>query len=65
MTREWAKRIIENPENLLVRLDDAQEEVEQENQALFERLSIIEEQMTQCQNQLDRLLDLYSVPYQE
>ena len=59
MVWEWAKIIIENPENLRVGLDDAQQELEQQNQALFERLGIIEEQMAQYQNQLDRLLDLY------
>jgi len=51
--------IIEDPENLRVGLDEVQEELEQENQALFERLGIIEEQIAQYQNQLDRLLDLY------
>ena len=59
MVWEWAKMIIENPENLRVGLDDAQKELEQENQALFERLGIIEDQMNQYQDQLDRLLDLY------
>ena len=34
-------------------------QLEQENQALFERLGIIEEKITQYQCQLDRLLDLY------
>jgi hypothetical protein len=33
--------------------------LEQENQALFERLSIIDEQIMDYQTQLDRLLDLY------
>ncbi|NOH04977.1 MAG: hypothetical protein HND47_24885 [Chloroflexi bacterium] len=56
---EWAKMIIESPENLRVGLDDVQKELEQENQSLFNRLGIIEEQMTQYQSQLDKLLDLY------
>jgi site-specific DNA recombinase len=56
---EWAKTIIESPENLRVGLDDAQKELKQENQALFERLGIIEEQMAHYQSQLDKLLDLY------
>lgn len=59
ITWEWAKTIIEHPDNLRVGLDEAQKELEQENKALFERLGIIEEQMGTYQNQLDRLLDLY------
>ncbi|MBE7433119.1 MAG: recombinase family protein [Anaerolineales bacterium] len=56
---EWAKMIIESPENLRVGLDDVQKELEQENQSLFNRLGILEEQMSQYQSQLDKLLDLY------
>ena len=42
---EWAKMIIENPENLREGLDGVQQELQRENQALFERLGIIEEQI--------------------
>lgn len=56
---EWAKMIIESPKNLRVGLDEVQQELQQENQALFERITIIEEQITNYQSQLDRLLDLY------
>jgi site-specific DNA recombinase len=56
---EWAKAIIENPENLRHGLDGVQQELMQENQALLERLQIIEDQINQHQFQLDRLLDLY------
>ena len=40
---EWAKMIIENPENLRAGLDGVQNELQQENQALLDRLSIIDE----------------------
>lgn len=56
---EWAKMIIESPENLRVGLDGVQRELEEQNRALIERLQIIEEQIAQYQAQLDRLLDLY------
>jgi site-specific DNA recombinase len=56
---EWAKMIIENPENLRVGLDGVQNELQQANQALLDRLSIIDEQMQEHQKQLDKLLDLY------
>ena len=56
---EWAKMIIENPENLRHGLDGVQQELMEENQALIERLNIVQEQMDQHQAQLDRLLDLY------
>jgi hypothetical protein len=36
-----------------------QQELEQENRALFQRIGIIEDQMNQYQSQLDRLLDLH------
>ena len=55
----WVRTIIENPHNLKEGLDGVQQELEQENQALIERLQIIEDQMRQYQGQLDRLLDLY------
>ena len=56
---EWAKMIIESPENLKDGLDMVQQELQQENQALFERIGIVEEQINNYQAQLDRLLDLY------
>ncbi len=56
---EWAKLIIENPENLRVGLDGVQSELQQANQALLDRLAIIDEQMQEHQKQLDKLLDLY------
>jgi len=56
---EWAKAIIENPENLRKGLNDVQNELQQENQTLLDRLAIIEEQMQIYQKQLDKLLDLY------
>lgn len=56
---EWAKAIIENPQNLRSGLDNLQNELERANQALFERLSIIEDQIQENQKKLDKLLDLY------
>lgn len=56
---EWAKMIIENPENLREGLDGVQQELQHANQALFERLDIVKEQIEKYQEQLDRLLDLY------
>jgi len=56
---EWAKMIIQSPENLRVGLDGVQQELEEQNRSLIERLQIIEEQISSHQSQLDRLLDLY------
>ena len=56
---EWVRMIVENPQNLKEGLDGVQHELEQENQSLIERLQIIEDQMKQYQDHLDRLLDLY------
>jgi site-specific DNA recombinase len=56
---EWAKMIIESPESLKQGLDDVQQELMEQNQALLERLTILEDQMNRHQSQLDRLLDLY------
>jgi site-specific DNA recombinase len=55
----WAKMIIENPENLRLGLDNLQSELQQTNQALFDRMAIIDEQIQEYQKQLDKLLDLY------
>ncbi|GAB4540864.1 MAG: hypothetical protein Fur002_08300 [Anaerolineales bacterium] len=56
---EWAKMIIENPKNLRSELDNTQNELQQTNQALFDRMAIIDEQIQEYQKQLDKLLDLY------
>ncbi|MCB9112212.1 MAG: recombinase family protein [Anaerolineales bacterium] len=56
---KWAKMIVEDPENLRYGLDLIQEELHHENSALLDRLSIIEEQISAYQAQLDKLLDLY------
>ena len=56
---EWAKMIIESPGHLKQGLDNVQQELLEQNQALLERLSILEDQMSKYQSQLDRLLDLY------
>jgi site-specific DNA recombinase len=56
---EWVKEIIENPDNLRLSLEGIQEELEQANQALFDRMAIIEDQIQANQKQLDKLLDLY------
>ncbi|MBK8421043.1 hypothetical protein [Candidatus Villigracilis saccharophilus] len=51
--------IIENPENLRVGLDNVQNELQQTNQALLDRLAFIDVQIQEHQKQLDKLLDLY------
>ncbi len=56
---EWVKMIIENPDNLRVGLDNVQDELQKTNQALIDRLSIIDFQIQEQQKQLDKLLDLY------
>ncbi len=56
---QWAKSIVENPENMRVGLDNVQNEFEQANQSLYTRMEIIDEQVQEHQKQLDRLLDLY------
>ncbi len=55
----YHKHIIENPENVRVGLEEVQNELQHANQALFDRLAIIQEQTKEYQGQLDRLLDLY------
>ena len=55
----WVKGIIENPDNLRVGLDGIQNELQLANQALFDRLAIIDDQIQEHQTQLDKLLDLY------
>lgn len=59
ITWQWAKCIIENPENLRNGLDGVQNELQQANQSLLDRLSIIDDQIQEYQKQLDKLLDLY------
>jgi site-specific DNA recombinase len=56
---EWVKMIIDNPDNLRVGLDGVQNELQRTNQALLDRLAIIEDQIQEQQKQLDKLLDLY------
>jgi len=56
---EWVKMIIDNPDNLRVGLDGVQNELQQTNQALLDRLIIIDDQIKEQQKQLDKLLDLY------
>jgi site-specific DNA recombinase len=55
----WVRGIIENTDNLRDGLQESQAQLEQEHRTLFERLSIIDEQIQDYQKQLNRLLDLY------
>jgi site-specific DNA recombinase len=55
----WVREIIEDTDNLRDGLQESQTQLEQEHRTLFERLSIIDEQIQEYQMQLDRLLDLY------
>jgi hypothetical protein len=50
---DWAGCVIDNPDNLRNGLEMIQSELEQANQALFNRLSIIDQQTQEYQNQLD------------
>ncbi len=50
---------MQHPEKLAEGLHGTQAEAEQTNQALHERLTIIESQLAESQKQLSRLLDLY------
>ena len=56
---EWTKKLIEDPGNLRIGLDNIQDELQQANQALLDRLAIIDDQIQEQQKQLDKLLDLY------
>jgi hypothetical protein len=56
---EWVKMIIENPDNLRVGLDGFQNELQQTNRTLLDRLAVIDNQVQEHQKQLDKLLDLY------
>jgi site-specific DNA recombinase len=56
---EWVRTIMQNPASLAAGLRASQAEKEQANQALRERLSLIESQLQEKETELKRLLDLY------
>ncbi|MBI4789319.1 MAG: recombinase family protein [Chloroflexi bacterium] len=56
---QWVKTTMQNPKSLTAGLRASQAETEQANQTLRERLSIVESQLHEKQNELKRLLDLY------
>jgi site-specific DNA recombinase len=56
---QWVKDIIQHPESLAEGLLNIQEETNRANQALLDRLSIVEAQLAETEVQLSRLLDLY------
>lgn len=56
---QWVKRILMDPPSLAEGLRASQSENQQTNQALQERLALIDAQLTDTQCQLTKLLDLY------
>jgi site-specific DNA recombinase len=56
---QWIKDTLQDPENSMDGLRGMQEDSRQANQALYNRLVIIEEQLDQIEQQKSRLLDLY------
>lgn len=55
----WLTHIIQNPEYIIVGLQERQEEQGRSNQALAARLEMIESQTVENEAQLTKLLDLY------
>ncbi len=56
---DWVRTTMQDPKNLVAGLRASQAESEQENQALRQRLSLIESQLREKDGELKRLLDLY------
>jgi site-specific DNA recombinase len=56
---EWIRSVMKNPAKLTAGLRASQNETEQANQALRERMSLIESQLQEKEQELKRLLDLY------
>ncbi len=56
---EWVKGIVQTPENLRDGLVGVQAELKNKNQAVLDRLSIVEQQIREHEGQLAQLLDLY------
>jgi site-specific DNA recombinase len=55
----WVRSLLEDTENLQEGLRGLQEETRRQNQALYDRLDLIKEQLESNQQQLEKLLDLY------
>jgi regulator of replication initiation timing len=64
---EWISKILINPGKLAERLRSIQEDTIRSNQALFERLDIIERQITLTEEQIEELSNSYigNVFYEE
>lgn len=56
---EWIEDLLLNPRNLALGLREQQAERRRAARPLWERLDIIDDQMVEHQQQLDKLLDLY------
>jgi hypothetical protein len=56
---EWIKSIMQNPDHLAAGLRANQREAERENSSFRARVDIIDNQISQTQTQLTRLVDLY------
>jgi site-specific DNA recombinase len=55
----WVKSFLTDPEALAQELQEAQQEREQENTPIRDRLAVVDDLIADNQAQLDRLLDLY------
>lgn len=56
---EWIESLLLNPRNLALGLREQQAERQRAARPLWERLDIIDDQIAEYQQQLDKLLDLY------
>ena len=56
---EWVRCMLEAPEAFAEGLRGMQEETRRKNRALYDRLELIESQLSETEKQRDRLLDLY------
>jgi hypothetical protein len=56
---EWVKSLLSDPEVLAQTLGQVQQEREQENAPIRDRLAVVDDLLAENQGQLERLLDLY------
>jgi len=55
----WVKELLQHPENIAAGLQGMQDETVRANQALYERLDMIQQRIEESERQLQKLLDLY------
>ena len=56
---EWVKEVLELPEKTLKGLKGMQTTAKRKNQALFDRLAMLENHILETNRQREKLLDLY------